>query len=82
MGNTALHLAIQNGNTSVIEQLVKYEADVNARDAGDLTPLYMIIMYRNYIDIPSSASPAIKKVCIHALKTTIKYFNSHCWLNA
>ena len=62
MGHTALHFAIQNGNTSIIEQLVKYGADVNARDASDITPLYMIIMYRDYLDIPSSACPVIKKV--------------------
>lgn len=63
MGHTALHLAIQYGNTSVIEQLVKYGADVNARDASGMTPLYMIIMYRNSLDIPSNATPELKKVC-------------------
>lgn len=66
MGRTALHFAIQNGNTSIIEELVKHGADVNARDAGDLTPLYMTIMYRDYLDIPSSACPSIKKVFMHA----------------
>ena len=71
MGRTALHLAIQNGNTSVIEQLVKYGAEVNARDAGDLTPLYMIIMYRDYLDVPSSACPVIKKVYT---QTTIQLY--------
>ena len=68
MGHTALHFAIQNGNTSVIEQLVKHGADVNARDADDVTPLYMIIMYRDILDIPSSACPEIKKVLV---KSTI-----------
>ena len=62
MGHSALHFAIQHGNTSVIEQLVKHGADVNARDASDATPLYMIIMYRDLLDVPSSACPEIKKV--------------------
>ena len=66
MGHTALHLAIQYGNTCIIEELVRHGADVNARDAGDLTPLYMTIMYRDYLDIPSSACPSIKKVFTHA----------------
>ena len=83
MGRTALHFAIQNGNTSVIEELVKHGADVNARDASDITPLCMIIMYRDYLDIPSSACPVIKKVLvlIQDCKTVVKCFHSNCmWL--
>ena len=63
MGHTPLHLAIQYGSTSVIEQLVDYGADVNAKDSSDLTPLYMTIMYRDYFDVPSSTCPKLKKVC-------------------
>ena len=62
MGCTPLHIAIQRGSTSVIEQLVEYGADVNAVNASDLSPLYLTIMYRDYFDVPSNACPKLKKV--------------------
>ena len=61
-GQTALHVAIQESHIPVIEQLIKYGADVNAKNSSGFTPLYMIIMCRDFFDIPSDASPEIKKV--------------------
>lgn len=62
MGHTALHFALQDGSTAVIEQLLKHGADVNATSGTGMTPLYLIIMYRDLLDVPSSACPVLKKV--------------------
>ena len=55
-------MAVQEGHFPVIEQLIDYGADVNARDNNGLTCLHFIIMCRDYFDIPSEACPQIKKV--------------------
>ena len=64
MGHAPLHFAIENGCLSAIEQLIEYGADVNARDASDRTPLYLTIMYRDTLDVPSNACPKLKRVSL------------------
>ena len=61
-GDTPLHVAIQESHIPVIEQLIKYGADVNAKNHSGLTPLHLVIICREFFDIPSDASPEIKKV--------------------
>jgi len=39
--NTALHEAAREGRTSVVRLLLDYDADIDARDAKDQTPLYL-----------------------------------------
>jgi hypothetical protein len=41
-GDTALHIAIQNGNPEIAEFLIGRGADVNAKNESGLTPLWMI----------------------------------------
>ena len=42
-GVTALHEAVRAGNIPIIKELLKYEANIEARDPDDLTPLHFAV---------------------------------------
>mmetsp|Transcript_7038 Transcript_7038/g.8071 ORF Transcript_7038/g.8071 Transcript_7038/m.8071 type:complete len:206 (-) Transcript_7038:758-1375(-) len=44
-GNTAVHIAAQNGHLELLTMLVKAGADVNAQNGGGQTALHMCITY-------------------------------------
>jgi len=44
-GNTALHIAAQNGHFDMCKMLVANGADVDAQNAGGNTPLHMVTSY-------------------------------------
>eukprot|EP00929_Paragymnodinium_shiwhaense_P023855 TRINITY_DN14838_c0_g1_i1.p1 TRINITY_DN14838_c0_g1~~TRINITY_DN14838_c0_g1_i1.p1 ORF type:complete len:534 (+),score=85.22 TRINITY_DN14838_c0_g1_i1:75-1676(+) len=47
-GNTALHIAAQNGHNDLVEFLVHHQADVNAQNKTGQTPLHMTVEYDMY----------------------------------
>lgn len=50
-GNTPLHLAAQNGQKQAVGFLLKFGADINAKNNNGDTPLFTAIKYADNIDI-------------------------------
>mmetsp|Transcript_9641 Transcript_9641/g.13092 ORF Transcript_9641/g.13092 Transcript_9641/m.13092 type:complete len:207 (-) Transcript_9641:228-848(-) len=44
-GNTAIHIASQNGHIDLVKLLISYKCNVNAQNKGGQTPLHMAISY-------------------------------------
>ena len=59
---TALHLAVHQGNTRIVERLVGYGIDLNAQDSDGDTALH-IALIRDSVDSLSSDTPQLRKVC-------------------
>lgn len=47
-GNRPLHIAAQNGHQELVEYLVKFRANVNAKNNKGNTPLHMAVSYDYY----------------------------------
>lgn len=47
-GNTPLHLAAWNGNTAVVERLLKMGADIDAKNKSGQTPVELALKYYKY----------------------------------
>ncbi|XP_014281593.1 uncharacterized protein [Halyomorpha halys] len=47
-GWTALHLAVMNGHYCTSDQLLKFGANVNAKDKDGWTPMYLAKLYKRY----------------------------------
>lgn len=46
MGRTPLHVAVFRGHENIVQLLLRYGADINARDAFGDVPLYYAIVTR------------------------------------
>ena len=58
---TALYLAVHQGKSRIVERLVGYGIDLNARDRNGNTPLH-VALDRETEDSLSSDTPQLKKV--------------------
>lgn len=43
-GYTLLHLAVQSDNPKIVEEILNYGADANAKTHGGITPLYTVLL--------------------------------------
>ena len=59
---TALHLAVHQGNWSIVERLIGYGAQLNIQDSSGDTPLH-IALAREFTAVQTSDTPQIKRVC-------------------
>ena len=64
LNQTALHLAVHQGNTKIVERLVGYGADLNVPDSDGDTPLH-IALARDTVDNLSADTPQLKKACAY-----------------
>ena len=60
---TALHLAIHQGHSRIVERLVGYGSDLSVQDCDGDTPLHLALM-RETVDTLSPDTPQLKKVSI------------------
>ena len=64
MNQTALHLAVHQGSTKIVERLVGYGADLNVPDSDGDTLLH-IALAKDTVDTLSADTPQLKKVCTY-----------------
>ena len=70
-GFTALHIAISEGYTAMVELLVGYGADVNSTVENGDTALMMVLSQKKMKPL-NSDTPHLKQVC---------KINSHCYMS-
>ena len=61
-GLTALHMAVNEGYTAVVELLVGYGADMNATVENGSTALHMVLALKKMKPL-SPDTPHLKQVC-------------------
>jgi ankyrin repeat protein len=60
--STALHVAMQQDNASIIERLIGFGASLNVQDANGDTPLHLVIMRKSTNAIVTKDTPQLKKL--------------------
>ena len=61
---TALHLAVHQGNLRVVERLVGYGAELNRQDGSGDTPLHVALV-RESAEVLTADTPQLKKVSVY-----------------
>lgn len=71
-GMTALHIAVHQGHSRIVERLVGFGANLNAQDSDGDTPLHLTLL-REAVDTLSADTPQLKKVrqCLQSKDDTI-----------
>ena len=67
LNQTALHIAVIQGHTCIVEELVHHGANVNATNTHHVTPLHALLTSRDTMDTPTDTSPEMLKVQIFSL---------------
>ena len=61
MGQTALHMAVHQGNARIVERLVGFGIKLDTQDSDGDTALHMALS-RQEVDVLSTETPQLKKV--------------------
>ena len=72
MGQTALHLAVNQGHARIIERLVGYGIELNTQDSDGDTALHMALS-KQIPDGLSAETPQLKKVHLLVLNHSLCY---------
>ena len=75
--HTPLHIAVIQGATCVVEELVCHGADVNVTNAHGVTPLHALISTRDTMEAPTDACPEMNRVN-HSTFCRLEAFISLC----
>ena len=80
-GNTLLHLAASEGNTTAVKYLLDQKADVNIRNSETLLPLDLAQDDRSSLEKARIASLLIKAGSFRGREEDLNYFFTYCSQN-
>ena len=85
LGQTALHMALLNGRSKLVERLIGYGASIHTVDADGNGTLHMILT-RETMEAPTIDTPQLKKVtailycsCMHLKITPVILCEHWCF---